>query len=293
MLHCLVLFAPESAPHVLRDNANALPGYAQRVGHVALAVIDVLLACSHQDRAAGVGRIAQRAFRLHECMVDEGGREPRLHHVRGRGERFLRVSPVQHEPREDIPLCMDAGSARLQGGFRRFDGRKHVVAGPNQVQGFTGQLRGLRRDKRHCVSDVARLFPHGYQRRPVSHDVPRVPGARYVLPRRNDCNASQRAGGGGVDGQKPRAGVGRPQHGAEKHARLHDVIHVARAAPDLRRRVHPREPGPDSPARLGPLHRRRALLPDGSQRPSVASGNEHGVHDLRVAGAAAEVPSKP
>ena len=48
-----------------------------------------------------------------------------------------------------FPFAWMRGAPGRQGGLRGFDGRKHVVARPDQVQGFTGQLRGLRRDKRH------------------------------------------------------------------------------------------------------------------------------------------------
>ena len=200
------------------------------------------------DRVAAVGRIvvADRTTRLHARGSDAVDHEAMLDDVIGPGEGGVGRGLVAEELHEaDIvgALLPDPGRA-LGGGLRgRHDRGKRLVIDHDQFGRVLGLNERLRHDEgdvvtgpAHVIFDkggigrakaaaVAALEPIGDRQVPPSRGLPVRSGEHREHARRPLRPAC-------IDRANARMGVRRAQHVAERHARQHDIAHIAAPAPE-------------------------------------------------------------
>ena len=215
-------------------------------------------------------------------MLDALRRPDAADHVRRCGQGGLDVAARVARRREQVVvLGIDARRARLE----RLGGVEHrgqrLVLDLDQLRRLARDARGFGGDSGEHVADVARLLALGDEAGPVGVDQPDPAFARHVLGGRDGDDAGKRARLGDVDLDDPRARVRRQRDDAVKQPGRVDV--------GDERPLAEREFGAlialERPADAAVLDDRRRRAAELGRLDEFDR-----VDDLRVAGAAAQMP---
>ena len=254
------------------DDADARRGHPQDLRQRPVEVVGRLRA--RPDAELPVGRrVGHGGVLLHGEVGAPLVEEEVLPHEVGLGEALLHVSELQGDALVDVAVLavvVDARLRRRQGLLDGADGGEGPVLHAHGVRRRQGLFLRLRRHRRHGVADVA--DPVGTERVLVLGDGEDAEGHGQVLPREDGPHAGHRGGGGGVDGEDPRMGVGGAEQLAPEHPRQVEVVGEDRLARHLGRSVHlavgraddlalPRRHGPRLPSSPAPCAPRRAPRP--------------------------------
>ena len=276
-----VLLAPEgpAARHEL--HVDVLLRHAEEARDLP-AVVEDALALGVEAETAVRQRLCEGGLRLQEEVLDPL-RAPRAgHDVRARGQGRRRIAPADDRAREEVRvLRVDLGGV---GGERRVgieEGRQGLVLDLDQRRRRARRAHIVGRHRGEDVADAAHLLALRHEAGPVGVQEAVPPLAGHVGRRDDGAHSGERRGFRRVDAHHPGPRVrGEDERAVQEALALH-VGHVGLLAEGLAESAVAGERLPDATV----FEQRRHLAATPGFRHQL-----HGLDDLRVAGAAAEVP---
>ena len=276
-----VLLAPEgpAARHEL--HADVLLRHAEEERDLP-AVVEDTLALRVEPEAAVRQRLRERGLRLQEEVLDPLCAPRAGHDVGTRGQGGRGVAPADDRARQEVRvLRVDPGGAGGEGGLGIEEGRQGLVLDLDQRRRRARRAHIVGRHRGEDVADAAHLLALGHEARPVGVQEAVPPLAGHVCRRDDDAHPGKRRGLRRVDAHDPGPRVRGEDEGAVQEALALHVGHVGLLAEGLAESAVAGERLPDAAI----VDRRRHL----AAAPGLCH-QLHGLDDLRVAGAAAEVP---
>ena len=282
MLYAHVLLAAEAAAHHGRLHPHLFRGQVQHEGHFLLGLVDALVAGDHVHALAfGTGH---GAFRLQKGVLGEGQAEFGGHGVGGAGQSRVRVAVADPFVGQQIAFAARAfvdqrGSLR-HGLLRRKHAGKRLVFHFDQGKGFSDCLFAFPGHQSQSVPAEAGDLARRDQHRVVVEQVADHQAAGYIICSEHGGYSRRLGGLRRVDGEYFGPRVFRTQGRAEEHALHGDVVGVSGRARGLGVGVHPGQ----GQAQVVAFRIMQLLF-----APLHCGGQQYGLFDLFIAGAAADI----